>query len=415
MNYKNIKKYNVGKKPIRQPIYLTWLIWFLSFIMTLFNKKKIEKINMEGLKPPYLMLSNHMSFIDFELTALATYPHRVNNVVNYDGYYKRAWLMEWIGSICTRKFISDFRLVKNINTCLKRGDVVCIYPEARYSPNGSTSPLPDSLGKLVKMNKVPVVAVVHRGNHLLSPFWNFRKKRKVPLHTTLTQILTKEEVASKSVEEINEIIRNSLKYDEYEYQKEANILIKNKDRAEELHKILYKCPHCGSEEHMDSKGTKLFCTKCNHSWNLNEDGSLSCLEDETKFSSITSWFEWEREEVRKELISGTYSFYDDVDVFSLPKPNKFISLGKGKISHTIENGFVLDGYYRDREYKITRSPVQMEALHVEYDYFRIRRADCFVINTEDDSYFIYPTKENVVTKLAFATEELFLLNKNKQI
>ena len=57
----------------------------------------------------------------------------------------------------------------------------------------------------------------------------------------------------------------------------------------------------------------------------------------------------------------------------------------------------------------------MEALHVEYDYFRIRWADCFVINTEDDSYFIYPTKENVVTKLAFATEELFLLNKNKQI
>ena len=54
---------------------------------------------MEGLKPPYLMLSNHMSFIDFELTALATYPQRVNNVVNYDGYYKRAWLMEWIGSI----------------------------------------------------------------------------------------------------------------------------------------------------------------------------------------------------------------------------------------------------------------------------------------------------------------------------
>ena len=65
VNYKNVKKYNIGKKTIRQPIYLTWLIWFLSFIMTLFNKKKLEKINIEGLKPPYLMLSNHMSFIDF--------------------------------------------------------------------------------------------------------------------------------------------------------------------------------------------------------------------------------------------------------------------------------------------------------------------------------------------------------------
>ena len=413
MNYKNVKKYNIGKKPIRQPIYLTWLIWFLSFIITLFNKKKLEKINMEGLKPPYLMLSNHMSFIDFELTALATYPQRVNNVVNYDGYYKRAWIMEWIGSICTRKFISDFRLVKNINACLKRGDVVCLYPEARYSPNGSISPLPDSLGKLVKMNKVPVVTIVHRGNHLLSPFWNFRKKRKVPLHTTFTQILTKEDVETKSVEEINQIIRDSLVYDEYKYQKENNILIKNKDRAENLHKILYKCPHCKDEHSMDSKGNTLFCTKCNHTWNLNENGTLTCLNDETIFESITDWFNWERQEVREEILKGEYSYSDEVEVHSLPKPSKFYHLGKAKIRHIKEEGWVLEGNYRNKDYKITRTPVQMEALHVEYDYFRIKRDDCFVINTEDDSFFIYPTKKNIITKLAFATEEMFLLTKNK--
>lgn len=413
VNYKNVKKYNIGKKPIRQPIYLTWLIWFLSFIMTPFIKKKFDKVNMEGLKPPYIMLSNHMSFVDFELTALATYPQRVNNVVNYDGYYQRAWLMEWIGSICTRKFISDFRLVKNINTCLKRGDVVCIYPEARYSPNGSNSPLPDSLGKLVKMNKVPVVAILHRGNHLLSPFWNFRKKRKVPLHTTFTQILTKEDVETKSVEEINQIIRESLVYDDYKYQKENNILIKDKDRAENLHKILYKCPHCKDEHSMESKGTTLFCTKCNHTWNLNENGTLTCLEDETIFESVTDWFSWERQEVREEILRGEYSYEDEVEVHSLPKPSKFFHLGKGKIRHNKDEGWVLEGNYRNKDYKITRTPVQMEALHVEYDYFRIKRDDCFVINTEDDSFFIYPTKKNIITKLAFATEEMFLLTKNK--
>ena len=41
----DVKKYNVGKKPIRQPIYLTWLIWFLSFIISIMilpaKKKKI--------------------------------------------------------------------------------------------------------------------------------------------------------------------------------------------------------------------------------------------------------------------------------------------------------------------------------------------------------------------------------------
>ena len=164
VNYKNPKKYKTAKYPIRQPWYLTWLITILSKIMLFGKEKKVEKINMEGLKPPYMILSNHMSFIDFELVALATHPHKVNNVVNIDGYYKRPWLLEWIGAICTRKFTTDLHLVKSIRKVLERGDILCMYPEARYSPAGTTSFLPDSRGLLVKMNKVPVVAAVHRGH-----------------------------------------------------------------------------------------------------------------------------------------------------------------------------------------------------------------------------------------------------------
>ena len=72
VNYKNQKRYKTAKYPIRQPLFFTWLIWVLSFFALLFKKKKIEKINMDGLKPPYMLLSNHMSFIDFELTTLFT-------------------------------------------------------------------------------------------------------------------------------------------------------------------------------------------------------------------------------------------------------------------------------------------------------------------------------------------------------
>ena len=85
VNYKKNKKYKTGKYPIRQPVYLTWLILVLSFFATLFNKHKIERINMEGLKPPYMILSNHMSFIDFELVSKGTHPYKVNNVVNKIG------------------------------------------------------------------------------------------------------------------------------------------------------------------------------------------------------------------------------------------------------------------------------------------------------------------------------------------
>ena len=173
VNYKKDKHYKTAKYPIRQPWYLTWLIYILSKIMLTGIERKVEKINMEGLKPPYMILSNHMSFVDFEITATATHPKKVNNVINIDGYYKRAWLLEWIGGICTRKFTTDFHLVKSIKKVLSRGDILCMYPEARYSPYGTTSFLPDSLGGLVKMMKVPVVAVVHRGNYLRAPAWSF--------------------------------------------------------------------------------------------------------------------------------------------------------------------------------------------------------------------------------------------------
>ena len=194
VNYKNQKRYKTAKYPIRQPIYLTGLIWVLSKIMLIGKKKKIEKIGMDDLKGPYMLLSNHMSFIDFELVAMATGARRVNNVVNIDGFYRRPWLLEWIGAICTRKFTTDIHLIKSIREVLKRGDVLCMYPEARYSPAGITSYLPDSLGMLVKRCKVPVVVAIHRGNYLHSPFWNFRKKRKVPLHSTFTKILTPEQI-----------------------------------------------------------------------------------------------------------------------------------------------------------------------------------------------------------------------------
>ena len=85
INYKNQKRYNTAKYPIRQPKFLTWLIYTLSKLAMSSKKYKIEKINMDGLKGPYLMLSNHMYFIDFELAAIATYPNRMNNVINIDG------------------------------------------------------------------------------------------------------------------------------------------------------------------------------------------------------------------------------------------------------------------------------------------------------------------------------------------
>ncbi|MBQ9842340.1 MAG: hypothetical protein IJO42_04430 [Clostridia bacterium] len=414
VNYKNKKRYNTARYPIRQPKILTWLIWLLSRLTLPRVPWKVEKVNMEGLKPPYMMLSNHMYFVDFKLAAMGTGSHRVNNVVTIDGYYRRPFLLEWIGAICHRKYTMDLHLIKSIAKVLRRGDVLSMYPEARYTPCGVLEYMPESLGKLVKMNKVPVVTVVHHGNHIHSPFWDFRHKRKVPLHTVMTLTLTPEQIQNMTVDEINAHLRQALDYDEYKYVKDNGIRVTEPFRAQGMHKVLYQCPHCGAEHKMNSAGTELFCEACGKRWTLNEDMTLTAQSGETEFSHVPDWYKWEKAQVEQQIADGTYSFEDEVEVFSMPRCWKFEKLGMARVRHTIENGWELWGHYRGEDYYIHRKPHQQNALHVEYDFQYIKPLDCFDISPENDSFYCYPqTRENVLTKLAFATEIIHLRNREK--
>ena len=159
---------------------------------------------------------------------------------------------------------------------------------------------------------------------------------------------------------------------------------------------------------MDSKGSELFCTACGKRWNWREDGYLEALEGETEFDHIPDWFEWERQQVKKQIDEGTYFFEDEVEVFSLPRVYRYIPLGKAKLIHDPEKGFVLEGHYRGERYYINRQPAQTNSLHVEYDFTPLKGKDYVDISTENDSFYCRPTKQNVITKLAFATEELYL-------
>ena len=404
---KGVKYYNTAKPPLRQLGIFTGLIWLLSKIFMMGKQYKVEKIGMEGLKPPYILLSNHMYFVDFYLNAIATFPKKVYNIATVDGYYRRPILMEWIGCMCKRKFTTDRDLVESVDRVLhKYHGILSMYPEARYSPAGTTAILPDSLGQLVKRMKVPVVVLLHHGNHLHTPFWNFRKPRKVPLYTTMTKVLSAEDVARMNAAEIQEHLTSCLQYDEYRWQKEQGIRISEPFRAEGLHKILYQCPHCLVESQMSSTGTTLRCDACGKEWELTELGELEAKSGETEFPHIPDWFEWERANVRREVEEGRYTFSDEVDVYSLPSCMKFQHVGKATLTHGYD-GFTIEGEYEGKSYRIHRSVAGMYGVHVEYDYCYLRPEDCIDISTDKDSLYCYPTKQNVVTKLSFATEELY--------
>lgn len=373
----------------------------------------IEKVNMDGLKPPYMVLSNHTQFADFLVSFRAVHPHRFNNVATLDGYVGMAKIMEKLGCACHRKFTTDISLVRSVHKVLHEyEDILYMYPEARYTNIGTTAIIPDVVAKLVKKNKVPVVTMIHNGNYLNAPFWDFRQYRKVPFHATMKQILTAEQIDKMSVEEINEVIQREMTYDDYKWQKENNIRITEDFRADGLNKVLYQCPHCMTEGKMLGKGIHLTCEACGKKWEMTELGEMKALDGKTEFSHIPDWYEWERANVRKELLDGTYKFEDTVHIHSLPGI-EFIDLGEGKVTHDLENGFVVTGNYNGHDFRIQRSTKSLFTLHTEFLYKKLDKTDNFDVSVKDDSFYCIPSKKDVVTKLMLATEEAYKILKEQ--
>ncbi len=408
----HIEKYAIGKNPVKQPDNITKGAYRLSSLFLSFIRAgyKIEKINMDGLKPPYILLANHMQFMDFAMLFRATYPHKVNVVAAFNVFHLFPKIMEKAGCICTHKFTTDTALVRSCRKVLKEyGDVFCMYPEARYTPDGTQSILPDAIGKLVKKNGVPLVVMLNHGNYLNLPFWANFTYRKSPFYATVKQVLTAEQVAEMSVDEINAVIRKEMVYDDFKWQKENNIIIKHKKRAEGLHKVLYQCPNCNTEHKMNSNGIHLFCEECGKKWEMTTLGELKALSGETEFSHIPDWYKWERENVRNEILRGEYSYKEELTVYSQPNVHDYVPLGKATVTHNLENGFIIEGHYNGNDYRIQRQTKGLYSLHIEYGFTQLKEKsiDCFEISTTNDSFYCIPKRKDIITKLALATEEAF--------
>ncbi len=412
----NIEIYVPPTMPAKQNKFYKNLAFSVCWLISKFVFRAgstVEKINMEGLKPPYIVLSNHTQFADFIVSFMATHPYNFNNVATLDGYVGMAKIMEKLGCACHRKFTTDISLIRAVHKVLHNyGDILYMYPEARYTNVGTTAIIPDVVAKLVKKNKVPLVVMIHNGNYLNAPFWDFRQYRKVPFKATMKQVLTAEQIQEMSVEEINEVIQREMSYDDYKWQKENNIRITEDFRADGLNKILYKCPQCMTEGKMVGKGIHLTCEECGKVWEMTELGEMKALEGETEFSHIPDWYEWEREKVRQELLDGTYKYEDNVHIYSLPGV-EFIDLGEGKVTHDLENGFIVTGHYNGHDYRIQRTTKSLFTLHMEFAYKKLNMSDNFDVSVKDDSLYCIPSQKDVVTKLMLATEEAYKIVKEK--
>lgn len=373
-----------------------------------------EYINMEGIKPPYFLLCNHASEMDFRILYAAIKPHNPNYVVAIDAMHDNGiGLMRFAGGIGKRKFIQDMHLIRNMKYCVDElKNIICVYPEARYTFDGTQSYIPPSVGKMAKLLKVPVVLLMAEGNFICCPQWNKDRfyKRPAPCKAKLICVADAGEVNSLSAEEINARIAKEFVYDDFAYQYENKIALKFSQRARGLHRILYQCCECGTEFEMYSSGTTLECRHCGRKWEMTEYGRLEAHEGATRFAHIPDWYRWERENVFAEVEAGTYCIEDDVTVHTLPK-SRYYDQGTGRFRQDMTGTHFTCDYYGEK-FRMDLAPNQLESVHIEFGY-RDRKTrevfgDCLDISKPDDSFWLHPVNiRDCIMKISIATEALY--------
>lgn len=375
-----------------------------------FNEVGMEKL---GKNEPALILMNHSGFTDFEIAYSVLYPRKFNTVAAFDTFMGLDWIMKPIGCFPTRKYISDLQLIRDIKYCLKENkSSVLMFPEAVYTLDGTSVTLPSTLAKFVKMLGAPLCMLEANGVYLHVPAYGYVENRDVPIHAELRYVLSPEEIKQMSVDEIQAVIDREFSFDDFRWQQKNNIVIDEPFRADGLHQILYKCPHCQKEGKMDSKGIHLFCTDCGKKWELTELGYLKALEGETYFDHVPDWYRWERECVRKEILEGTYGFDVPVNIMMMVDHKALYEVGTGRLSHNMDEGFHLTGCEGKIDYRqSSKSMYTCEAIPYWYQI-----DGAIGMGTNRVLYYAFPLEQKeVVAKVKLGVEEVFkILEEQKE-
>ena len=394
------------KKPLRPS-------WFFRTLLKTLSAGELKDVdfclteeNMDRLGPdePALFLMNHSCFLDLKIAATILYPRPFNIVCTSDGFVGKDWLLRHLGCIPTQKFVSDPALVRDMAYALNRLHTsVLLYPEASYSFDGTATPLPDTLGKLLKLLKVPVVMIKTQGAFLHDPLYNGLQLRRVPVRATMGYLLSPADIEEKSVAELNAILKEQFTFDGFRYQREQGIRITEPFRADGLNRVLYKCPACGIEGRMEGKGIHLTCHSCQKVWTLTELGTLEAEDKQPIFDHVPDWYAWERREVKKEIESGAYRLDVPVDICLLVDTKCIYRVGTGRLVHD-ETGFTLTGCEGRLRYH--QSPAASYSLYADYFWYEL--GDMICIGDSKTLYYCFPqTEGDLVAKTRLAAETLY--------
>lgn len=233
-----------------------------------------------SVKPPYLLIGNHTCNWDAFLMSFAV--KAPIHFVASDEYFRTPllrFLLHLVGGIPKTKNTSDLQPIRTMIALKKVGAILGIYPEGNRNWDGVTGPLFESTAKLVKLFRIPVIAVVTTGGSLSDPRWA-RHPRTGRMHLDFHLLFTPEDCKTLSEAEIHVKMVEALAHDDHpasEARAAANkepFRFHGKRLAERLELFLFQCASCKQVNTLATHEDILHCTACGLTVRYGEDGRL---------------------------------------------------------------------------------------------------------------------------------------------
>ncbi len=262
----------------------------------IFGKTRRGSVDLSGIKPPFLLVSNHQATMDpFFIGVMLPC---VTSFVATDMLFRLPvmnYLMSAIGSIPKSKFVSDATAVRMMLSKIRKGQSVGIFPEGQRCVAGFTDRVIPGIGKLVRILDVPVVLARLEGGFLADPRWAI-KKRKGPSTVNIRLLLTQEQLRSMDPMEIEDLISRGISHSDYEWVKTQPALrYKGKERALGLHNVMFKCPECGATDCFLTEGDIATCKGCGYSVSWGDRGEFYLVKgSKLHFPDLQQHEMWQR-------------------------------------------------------------------------------------------------------------------------
>lgn len=281
----------------KTPDSLFFDVFFMVVKLIQLGKKRpvVDDSRIFEASAPYLLLSNHESFIDF---------FNLNYISNlkspayvYNRYYLTSPLFNIMqkhcGFIPRRLCADDPEANAKIESTIKQGFPVVMFPEERLSPDGRSVSFARKDAEFYKKLDVDIVLVKIDGGYYAHPKWR-RRKYSSDIKVTVERVLKRGEIASMTTDELNSIIRDTL----YNDASLSNVSYRQNGKANGLERVLYRCADCGELYKTSGRGNDFRCTSCGKVHTL--DKKYHFTDD---YKSIAGYYEAIRKLEEKEIDS----------------------------------------------------------------------------------------------------------------